>query len=58
MLWIHGGGFVAESGRSMGGASFVASSKFPIMVVAFDYHLNPLGFLPSKLFKEGGWVTG
>ncbi|KAM0544083.1 hypothetical protein ACHAPJ_011965 [Fusarium lateritium] len=57
MVWIHGGSFVAESGRSMDGASFVASSKLPIAVVTFNYRLNSLGFLPSKLFEEEGLLN-
>ncbi|KAF5008708.1 hypothetical protein FDECE_5035 [Fusarium decemcellulare] len=57
MVWIHGGGFVAESARSMDGASFVASSKTPIAVVTFNYRLNSLGFLPSRLFQEEGLLN-
>lgn len=52
LVWIHGGGFVAGSARSMDGAAFVASSKEPIAVVTFNHRLNSLGFLPSKLFAD------
>ncbi|KAI1655016.1 alpha/beta-hydrolase [Daldinia decipiens] len=57
LVWIHGGGFVYGSGRSMDGASFAASSKLPIAVVTFNYRLNSLGFLPSKLFEEEGLLN-
>ncbi|KAI1641591.1 alpha/beta-hydrolase [Daldinia loculata] len=57
LVWIHGGSFVLGSGRSMDGASFVASSKLPIAVVTFNYRLNSLGFLPSKLFEEEGLLN-
>ncbi|KAH8662450.1 Alpha/Beta hydrolase protein [Xylariales sp. PMI_506] len=57
LVWIHGGGFVLGSGRSFDGASFVASSALPIMVVTFNYRLNSLGFLPSKLFEEEGLLN-
>ncbi|KAI0115277.1 alpha/beta-hydrolase [Daldinia grandis] len=57
LVWIHGGSFVLGSGKSMDGASFVASSKLPIAVVTFNYRLNSLGFLPSKLFEEEGLLN-
>ncbi|KAI1467130.1 alpha/beta-hydrolase [Daldinia caldariorum] len=57
LVWIHGGSFVLGSARSMDGASFVASSKLPIAVVTFNYRLNSLGFLPSKLFAEEGLLN-
>ncbi|KAI1484004.1 alpha/beta-hydrolase [Daldinia eschscholtzii] len=57
LVWIHGGSFVLGSGRSFDGASFVASSKLPIAVVTFNYRLNSLGFLPSKLFEEEGLLN-
>lgn len=57
LVWIHGGGFVLHSGRSMDGASFVASSKLPIMVVTFNYRLSAFGFLPSRLFERLGLLN-
>ena len=52
LIWIHGGAFSLYSGRAMDGGSFVASSEQPVMVVTFNYRLNSLGFLPSKLFER------
>ncbi len=52
LVWIHGGAFSLYSGRSMDGGSFVASTEQPVMVVTFNYRLNSLGFLPSKLFER------
>lgn len=52
LVWIHGGAFSLYSGRSMDGGSFVASSEQPVMVITFNYRLNSLGFLPSKLFER------
>lgn len=56
LIWIHGvsllpiwiwcsllilqGGFVAGSARSFDGASFVANSKEPLMVVTFNYRVS------------------
>lgn len=57
LVWIHGGAFVAGSGRSIDGAAFVASSKAPIVVVSFNYRLNSLGFLPSQLFEDEGLLN-
>lgn len=57
LVWIHGGSFVLGSGRSLDGASFVASSKEPIAVVTFNYRLNAFGFLPSQLFKDEGLLN-
>ena len=57
LVWIHGGGFVAGSARSLDGASFAASSERPIVVVTFNYRINSLGFLPSKLFEEEGLLN-
>jgi acetylcholinesterase len=57
LVWIHGGGFVEGSAHSMDGAAFVASSEHPIMVITFNYRLNSLGFLPSKLFEEEGLLN-
>ncbi|UNI23003.1 hypothetical protein JDV02_008845 [Purpureocillium takamizusanense] len=57
LVWIHGGGFVLYSAQSMDGASFVASSREPLMVVTFNYRLNSFGFLPSKLFERQGLLN-
>lgn len=57
LVWIHGGGFVAGSARSLDGASFAATSENPIVVVTFNYRLNSLGFLPSTLFEEEGLLN-
>ena len=39
LIWIHGGGFVAGSARSFDGASFVANSREPLVVVNFNYRV-------------------
>ncbi|PIA97475.1 Cholinesterase [Cercospora beticola] len=57
LVWIHGGGFVQGSARSLDGASFAAASKEPIVVVTFQYRLSALGFLPSALFEEEGLLN-
>lgn len=57
LVWIHGGGFVQGSARSLDGASFTASSENPVVVVTFNYRLNSLGFLPSALFEEEGLLN-
>ncbi|RDW87219.1 carboxylic ester hydrolase-22 [Coleophoma crateriformis] len=57
LVWIHGGGFVSGSGRSFDGASFVGTSKSPLMVVTFNYRLNSLGFLPSGMFEKEGLLN-
>ncbi|GJN75836.1 hypothetical protein PLICBS_009942 [Purpureocillium lilacinum] len=57
LVWIHGGGFVLYSALTMDGASFVASSREPVMVVTFNYRLNSFGFLPSKLFERQGLLN-
>lgn len=57
MVWIHGGAFALYSGRAMDGASFVASSNEPVMVVTFNYRLNSLGFFPSALFERQGLLN-
>ena len=57
LVWIHGGGFVAGSARSLDGASFAAYSERPVVVVTFQYRLNSLGFLPSALFEEEGLLN-
>ncbi|XWW97860.1 hypothetical protein V2A60_005856 [Cordyceps javanica] len=57
LVWIHGGAFSLYSGRSMDGGSFVASSEQPVMVVTFNYRLNSLGFLPSRLFERLGLLN-
>ena len=40
LIWIHGGGFVAGSARSFDGASFVANSREPLVVVTFNYRVR------------------
>jgi len=40
LIWIHGGGFVAGSARSFDGASFVANSREPLVVVTFNYRVS------------------
>ncbi|KAH6963165.1 Alpha/Beta hydrolase protein [Fusarium avenaceum] len=57
LVWIHGGGFASFSARDFDGASFVASSASPVVVVTFNYRLNALGFLPSKLFERQGLLN-
>ncbi|KXT00825.1 hypothetical protein AC578_2919 [Pseudocercospora eumusae] len=57
LVWIHGGGFVAGSSRSIDGAAFAANSKEPVAVVSFQYRLNSLGFLPSALFEQEGLLN-
>jgi acetylcholinesterase len=54
LVWIHGGAFISGGWHDFDGASFVASSSAPIMVVTFHYRLNAFGFLPSTLFEEEG----
>ena len=57
LVFIHGGGFVGGSGRSFDGATFVAKSVSPIMVVTIQYRLGALGSLPSKLMEEEGLLN-
>jgi acetylcholinesterase len=57
LVWIHGGGFASFSAREFDGASFVASSASPVVVVTFNYRLNAFGFLPSKLFERQGLLN-
>lgn len=52
LVWIHGGSFNTGGSRNFDGASFVARSDSPLMVVTFHYRLGSLGFLPSALFSE------
>ncbi|KAH8596707.1 acetylcholinesterase [Bisporella sp. PMI_857] len=52
LVWVHGGSFIYGSSLDFDGATFVASSVKPLIVVTFNYRLNSLGFLPSKLFKD------
>lgn len=54
LVWIHGGAFISGGWHDFDGASFVASSSSPIMVVTFHYRLNAFGFLPSTLFEDEG----
>lgn len=57
LIWIHGGAFVAGSWASFDGASFVASSPVPIVVVTFHYRVNAFGSLPSALFEDEGLLN-
>ncbi|KZF21315.1 alpha/beta-hydrolase [Xylona heveae TC161] len=57
LVWIHGGSFNYGSAEQFDAASFVASSKNPMVAVTFNYRLNSLGFLPSPLFKEDGLLN-
>ena len=47
MVWIHGGGFRAGSGRIAGEA--LASRN--LVVVSFNYRLGPLGFFSHEALK-------
>ncbi|KAF2751082.1 alpha/beta-hydrolase [Sporormia fimetaria CBS 119925] len=57
LVFLHGGSFVMGSARSFDGASFVARSSQPLMVVTVQYRLSALGSLPSKLFEEEGLLN-
>ncbi|KAI9737254.1 MAG: hypothetical protein M1818_005787 [Claussenomyces sp. TS43310] len=57
LVWVHGGSFQSGSSRDFDGASFVASSRTPLMVVTFNYRLGSLGFLPSRLFEDHGLLN-
>ncbi|KAF4919606.1 Lipase 1 [Colletotrichum viniferum] len=52
LIWIHGGLFRNGAGIIFDGASFVASSPEPVMVVTFNYRLAALGFLASPLLAD------
>ncbi|KAI1337915.1 para-nitrobenzyl esterase [Xylariaceae sp. FL0016] len=57
LVWIHGGSFCYGSYKAFDGASFVAKSEAPLVVVNFHYRLNSLGFLPSELFDDEGLLN-
>ncbi|TQN63729.1 Lipase 1, partial [Colletotrichum shisoi] len=52
LIWIHGGLYRNGAGIIFDGASFVASSPEPLIVVTFNYRLAALGFLASPAFSE------
>lgn len=52
LVFLHGGSFVFGSHRSFDGATFVAKSKQPLMVVTVQYRLGALGTLPAKFMEE------
>ncbi|EQB54490.1 hypothetical protein CGLO_05674 [Colletotrichum gloeosporioides Cg-14] len=52
LIWIHGGLFRNGAGIIFDGASFVASSPEPVMVVTFNYRLAAFGFLASPLLAD------
>ncbi|KAF6819440.1 para-nitrobenzyl esterase [Colletotrichum plurivorum] len=52
LIWIHGGLFRNGAGLIFDGASFVASSSEPVIVVTFNYRLAALGFLASPLLAD------
>ncbi|KAJ0166539.1 Lipase 1 [Colletotrichum tanaceti] len=54
LIWIHGGLYRNGAGIIFDGASFVASSPEPLIVVTFNYRLAALGFLASPAFSELG----
>ncbi|KAF9873116.1 para-nitrobenzyl esterase [Colletotrichum karsti] len=57
LVWIHGGLFRNSAGITWDGASFVASSSEPVIVVTFNYRLAALGFLASPLLADIGLVN-
>ncbi|KAF1957068.1 alpha/beta-hydrolase [Byssothecium circinans] len=56
-VFLHGGSFVSGSGRSFDGASFVAKSAQPLVVVTAQYRLGALGTLPAKFIEEEGLLN-
>ncbi|KAK2000479.1 acetylcholinesterase [Colletotrichum falcatum] len=54
LVWIHGGLFRNGAGITFDGASFVAASPEPLIVVTFNYRLAALGFLASPAFSALG----
>ncbi|KAF2248291.1 alpha/beta-hydrolase [Trematosphaeria pertusa] len=56
-VFLHGGAFVEGSGKSFDGATFVAKSQEPLIVVTVQYRIGALGSLPSKLFEEEGLLN-
>ncbi|KAJ4412428.1 hypothetical protein N0V82_008823 [Gnomoniopsis sp. IMI 355080] len=57
LVWTHGGSFITGYSTLFDGASFVASSKAPMVAISFHYRLNSLGFLPSTIFEEEGLLN-
>ncbi|GJC78212.1 lipase 2 [Colletotrichum liriopes] len=57
LIWIHGGLYRNGAGIIFDGASFVAASPEPLIVVTFNYRLAALGFLASPAFSELGNVN-
>lgn len=57
LIYLHGGSFVFGSARSFDGATFVAKSTQPLMVVTAQYRLGALGNIPSKLMEEEGLLN-
>lgn len=57
LIYLHGGSFVVGSARSFDGATFVAKSTQPLMVVTAQYRLGALGNIPSKLMQEEGLLN-
>jgi acetylcholinesterase len=51
-VYIHGGSFVGGTGKSFDGATFVARSAQPLMVITVQYRLGAIGNIPSKLMEE------
>ncbi|KAK2046363.1 acetylcholinesterase [Colletotrichum somersetense] len=54
LVWIHGGLFRNGAGIIFDGASFVAASTKPLIVVTLNYRLAALGFLASLVFSKLG----
>ncbi|OHE96884.1 acetylcholinesterase [Colletotrichum orchidophilum] len=52
LVWIHGGLFRNGAGIIFDGASLVASSPEPLIVVTFNYRLAALGFLANPLLAD------
>lgn len=51
-VYLHGGSFVGGTGKSFDGATFVARSAQPLMVITVQYRLGAIGNIPSKLMQE------
>jgi len=45
MVWIHGGGFIAGSGKLY--IPIHAMNDYDVIVVTINYRLGPLGFLTT-----------
>ncbi|KAK7438814.1 hypothetical protein CaCOL14_008368 [Colletotrichum acutatum] len=57
LVWIHGGLFRNGAGITFDGASLVASSPEPLIVVTFNYRLAALGFLANPVLSDLGNVN-